>query len=281
MAYYPYAPAYSDIYTLTSPDGIVAVFNDPLDANYVGMVTEVTGLDSADVRESAEELTEADGGAHGNFYYGRRPIVLNGRVFGHATQQDRAIKLDRLMRASNAMRGDAVLKFKPYNWATVSYEEIFTWVRRQVPLRISGGWVKDFQLGLVSEYAGLYSVTLRTSSTVASGTPVSVENKGSTTAWPILKITNASTNPTVTNTTPNPDFKLWTTGLTLVSGDTLEIDTQNHTAAFTAGTRSGQSGNRYIDFGLTTLWPGLLTGTNSLVLSGGGTLTVIHRDTWS
>ncbi len=110
--YYPYSPNISDTYKLVGPDGTVAVFNDITDPNYVGMITDVTGLDSADVRESATDLTEVDGGVHGNFYYGRRPIVLSGLVYGQGTVKQRMAKLDLLSRASNAMRGDSTLSWK-------------------------------------------------------------------------------------------------------------------------------------------------------------------------
>jgi hypothetical protein len=113
MAYYPRATSFEAVYRLTGPDGAVAVFNDPTDANYVGALTEVTGLDSADIRESASDLTESDGGAHGAFYLGRRPIVLNCRVFGHASVSERDIRIDRARRASLALRGDATLSWKP------------------------------------------------------------------------------------------------------------------------------------------------------------------------
>ena len=114
MAYLPLATEIGAIYTLTSPDGLsVAVFNDPSSASYVGALTEVTGLDSAEVRESAQELPEADGGAHGAFYFGRRPVVLNGKVFGHTTIKERELRLDRARRASLALRGDSTLKWVP------------------------------------------------------------------------------------------------------------------------------------------------------------------------
>lgn len=280
MPYYPYAPAISDIYTLWSPTHGTAVFNDPASPDYVGMLTEVTGLDSAEVREASEELTEADGGAHGNFFYGRRPIVLTGRVFGHATQAARAVRLDRLMRASHAMRDDAILSWKPENWATVTHVPMQTWVRRQQPLRFSGGWVKEFQLSLVSEYAQLFSVDIRTSATINSGSSGSLENQGSGEAWPVISISGASTNPSVMNETAVPMQQLFTTGLTLVAGETVRIDTLTHTAAFTAGPRNGQSANRYIDFGSTVRWPRLPRGSSSLSLQGGGSMVVTWRDTW-
>jgi hypothetical protein len=112
MAYYPLATEFGAIYTLTN-GAWTAVFNEPLDPNYVGMLTEVTGLDSAEVRENATDLVESDGGVHGAFYMGRRPIVLNGKVFGHATIRERQIRLDKARNASLALRSDATLAWIP------------------------------------------------------------------------------------------------------------------------------------------------------------------------
>lgn len=114
MAYYPFSPQLDSIYTLQS-GSLKAVFNDPFDADYGGMLTEVSGLDSPDIRESAEDLVEGDGGVHGNFYFGRRPITLNGRVFGHATARERDLVLDRVNNASLAMRSDSILSWVPRN----------------------------------------------------------------------------------------------------------------------------------------------------------------------
>jgi hypothetical protein len=113
MGYYPFSSEYSAHYRLVGPDGAIATFNDPLDPNYVGMLTEVTGLDSPEIRESSVELVQADGGAHGDFWLGRRPIVMSGRVFGHQTAVERQIRLDRARRASLALRGNSVLSWKP------------------------------------------------------------------------------------------------------------------------------------------------------------------------
>jgi hypothetical protein len=113
MAYVPFATEVGGYYSLVSPAGVQAVFNEPTDPNYVGMLTEVTGLDSAEVRESANDLPEADGGVHGNFYMSRRPIVLNGSIFGHATVVERNQRMDRARRASMALRADSVLSWKP------------------------------------------------------------------------------------------------------------------------------------------------------------------------
>lgn len=447
MTYYPHSPQTGARYKLVSPDGVTAIFNDPADPYYVGMLTEVTGLDSAEVRESASEVVEGDGGVHGNFYFGRRPIVLNGRVFNHTTISERTARLDLASRASLAMRGDSILSWKPSSrsenlitnpraqsnttdWVvsgantgvssgaaltrqtgvapavgttglqivtsgagnanqgaaipvflsagvtyavSVSYRrtagtaagevvltnasgatstllgsltsasfvtvagtfvptatgvhylafrsptsnssaatfqfadvmvrpgsnatyvdgdsfgfywngdvgnsasgdfiEMFTTVRRQQPVRVTGGWVKDFQIPMVSEYAVLFGTGLKTA---AMGTVA--ENRGNYPAYPVIAITGASGSPTVSDGTRV--FR--TTGLTLAGGETLEIDTLTHQATFTAGARVGQSGNRYVDW-TNTAWPYLAGNgtTQTFSLTGGGSASIRYRDTWA
>lgn len=69
------------IYELVGPDGTRAVFNNRDDVDFVGWLTAPpSGLDSPEVRESADLLVEADGGIHGAFYFGRRPFTLEGII---------------------------------------------------------------------------------------------------------------------------------------------------------------------------------------------------------
>jgi hypothetical protein len=143
-------------YTLTGPDGTIAVFNDSADPNFVGVLSpESSGLDSPDVREDAHDRTEDDGGIHGNFYYGRRPVVLQGTIIA-STETARAERIEKLMRATNAMRADATLKWQP----TGATEEVELKLRRQQPLRITKGFVKDFQAAMVSADSSFYGATV-------------------------------------------------------------------------------------------------------------------------
>lgn len=290
MAYVPLAQQFGAIYTLTSPTGDVAVFNDPTSPDYVGMLTEVTGLDSAEVRESAEDLVEADGGAHGYFYFGRRPIVLSGRVFGHASITERNLRLDRARRASMSLRpkidATGAITEGTLAWTPTGGLPVFTTVRRQQPFRESGNWVKDFQIPLVSEYAVIFGQTLKTSASLASATPTVFENQGNYPSYPVFQITGPSgsvTNPTVTvdpAATGDPTLVFKTTGLVLAQNEVVEFDMLNHSGKFTAGARIGQSANRFIDF-TTGAFPALLSGDNTVTLGVGGTLVMRYRDTWA
>lgn len=170
----PSGPNIGVEYTLTGPDGTVAVFNgSPSGPHYVGAVTEITGLDGAEVRQTAENLSGQDGGVHGLFLYGRRPIVLTGKIYNVASQTQRNERITRLLQASNAMRKDAIL-----SWTPEGGEAQFVKVRRSQPPRVSGSWDKDFQLGLIAEDPRIYSVSLHeasgsTSNSVSSFTPAS------------------------------------------------------------------------------------------------------------
>lgn len=132
-------------YVLTGPDGTRAVFNDEADEDYVGILAaeECSGLDSADVREDAQDRTDEHGGLHGNFYFGRRPIVLGGMV-RFTSVAEREERVQKLQRASAGLTGDSTLAWTSESGASVSIS-----VRRQQPLRIAGTYNKKFQLALV------------------------------------------------------------------------------------------------------------------------------------
>ena len=279
MAYIPMAQEFGVVYTLTGPDGTVAVLNNSADANYVGMIFDLTGLDSPEVRESTQDIVEGDGGVHGSFYFSRRPITMSVRVFGHATVAARNARIDKLRRASLAMRGDATLAWTP---SSAGAEAVFVPVRRQQPFRETGAWVKELQLSLVSEFAVIMSNTLYATASTASGTGAAVENKGNYVTYPTIEITGVSTNPQISDG-HGGTFRTGPSGntLSLASGEKVVFDMLNHSGTFTAGARNGQSANRYIDFGLTTVWPSVRAGTTeTFTLSGGGTVITKWRNTW-
>ncbi len=281
MAYVPFAQEIGAVYTITSAGGAVAVLNNPDSVNYAGMLSEITGLDSADIRESASDRVESDGGDHGKFYFGRRPITMTVKVFGHGTALERAQKLDRLHRAATALRADSMMTWEPTYAPGVGLQIP---VRLQQPIRDTGPWAKDVQVALVSAQAVIQSQTQHTSAWAAlnNSATITVENRGSYEAFPLIEIAGASTNPRVANTNGDELFT-GPTGytLSLASGETVQIDTLNHTATFTAGARSGQSANRYINFSSTLKWPKLYAAGNTVFSgSGGGTFRLLWRDAW-
>jgi hypothetical protein len=157
---------YGTKFELTGPDGTRIVFNDSSDKDFVGILSpESSGLDSAEVREDAQDRTDEDGGVHGNFYYGRRPVVLQGTVIA-SSKTDRAEKIAKIKRATNAMRADAQLYWRD---AGLGGSKL-TWLylRRQQPVRFSKGWVKDFMIPMVSAYPYIVGEGMSASTKVES-----------------------------------------------------------------------------------------------------------------
>jgi hypothetical protein len=69
--YYVYNPSSSQYFCL----------NDPTDPSFVGYVSDITGIDSAGVRENAQQKSAASGGYHGPFWADRRPWTISGFIF--------------------------------------------------------------------------------------------------------------------------------------------------------------------------------------------------------
>lgn len=252
----PSGPQYGVKYVLTGPDGTRAVFNDSTDRDYVGALTEITGLDSPDVRENASDLVEQDGGIHGNFYYGRRPITVTGMIFNVVSTTERNVKMAKLQRASNAMRSDGKL-----SWTPDGGIEQFISVRRQQPLRITGAWAKTFNIALVSADPRIYGADLRTGF-MSNGTQLTATNLGNAESWPLLSIYGPCTNPVVMNVATNQRLVINTT---VAANTFLTVDTLNRTVI-----RSVDGGSDYgkVDFVNSSWWP-IYAGPNTLQVTYG------------
>lgn len=271
-------------YTLTGPTGARAVFNDQNDPDFVGMLTEVTGLDSPDVRESAEDMVQQDGGIHGNFYYGRRPITLTGIILNPASAAARNVRLDKLAQASDAMRSDALLTWTPTGGVPMQAS-----VRRQQPLRVSGAWQKSFQLGLVAADARLYSQALHsttlltpTSGPAAGVTLGSFTNLGNTTTDLIFDVTGPGGGPYMSLSATVDQIFL--PALTVPAGQVLTINTKERTAKL-----NGVSVYQYVSFPASYVnWVLLPPGTRSIGVSytiastttSASKFVVSWRDAW-
>jgi hypothetical protein len=283
-------------YTLTNADGTVVTFNDKTDVNYVGMV-RWTGLDSADVRENATELVEADGGIHGNFWYGRRPVVGTIEIVPSSTV-DRNTKTTALAQAANCLRQDAILSWTPDGGVAQ-----FIRVRRNQPLRRADepGWKTTYSLPLVSADPRIYSNTLTSASVTATaagaggfvfpltfpltfgGAPalgdILATNNGNAETPPIIRVDGPISTPSIKNVTKNQTIQL---NYTLGTGEWFIIDVFARTISLNGIT------NRYsaLDFANTTGWWNLAPGLNDIRLGGFGfaagvtALSIQYRDAW-
>jgi hypothetical protein len=142
------------LYRLTGPDGMAVSFNDPTQPDFIGYIEEITGLDGPDTREASELLVEGDGGVHDEFWHGRRPVTISGLLDPNAFGAERNLEVTRLLQATNAMRGDAVLTWTPTGGVPVRLP-----LRRQQPPRITGARVKAFQLSMIAADARILAAT--------------------------------------------------------------------------------------------------------------------------
>lgn len=299
--YVPYSPQIGCKYVLTAPDGTRAVFNDKTDVDYVGDLFDISGLDSAEIRESAADLVAADGGIHGDFYFGRRPITLSARVYNATGPLDRDYRIDKARHVvKQCLRANGVLSWT--NNPVVSNLAMRAEVRMQQPLRVTGNWVKDIQLSLVSQFTPLFSDQLQTASATNLGTAkTGVVNRGDYPAYPILTITGASnlvagaTGIAFFNTTTGRVLRL-DPSFVLMKSEVVEFDLLNHTGVVrTASTASGARAvgtdlSQYIDFDTTT-WPTVAPGSNNFQVlaskASGETQTVLgtysftYRHAWA
>ncbi len=295
---HPTGPQDGIKYTLVNADGTTVCFNDQTDPNNIGFI-RWSGLDSPDVRENADDLSEADGGVHGNFWHGRRPIV--GTVeFVPTSTIDRNTRWAKIQQAANCLRADAIL-----SWTPDGGDAQFLRVRRNQPLRRAddAGWKTQFSLPLVAADPRIYSSVLHSvnvTATVGASTgfgfamvfPLSfggsavvanalATNNGTVETPAVIRVDGPIAAPRIINATSGKTIAL---NYTLGTGEYFILDTENRTITLT--TASGTV-NRFgaLDFASTTGWWGILAGTNDLRLSGAGigagtALTVSFRDAW-
>lgn len=270
----PSGPQFGVKYTLTSPDGMRCVFNDPGDSDYVGWLSNISGFDSPEVREAADDLVGDDGGVHGTFYYGRRPLVLEGNVDPRPDNVERNRRMTRLARASNAMRQDSTLRWLPDGGV-----EHQIGVRRQQPLRIQGGYVKNFQLSLVAADPRIYSAQVKEQIILPSVHDAEVKNIGTMETPPLLSINGPATAIEIHNHTTG-EFIVLAPAYSIIAGQRIDFDFDNRTVKRENGTNIYSQ----VNF-LTTTWFQLVPGANIIALHATGTtaatsLVVRWRDAW-
>lgn len=297
VANIPTGPQLSAIWEVRAPDGSRAIFNDPNDVDYVGVLTDATGFDSPEIREAAEDLVQMDGGIHGDFFYGRRPLTMEGMILNPASAMDRNVRMNKLTKACRALRQDATI-----SWTLDGGYKQFVKVRLQNGPRYAGQWQKTFQVGMVAEDPRIYSDTLYARTVAAGGVAeitdrsydkrydygygagqitgqLVLANNGNALSWPVITVFGPGVNPTVTNATTGESIKVI---YTLGASEYLVIDTN----PLFRGVLLNNQASRYsaIDF-LNTEWWGLAPGLNDTRLtfssfSTGAAMTISYRDAW-
>jgi hypothetical protein len=273
----PTGPEIGAPFVITGPDGTRVAFNDNTDRDFVGMLTDVSGLDAPDIRESADDLVQMDGGIHGDFFYGRRPITLSGLLLNPVSIDDRNRRMTKIMRACRALRKDAEV-----TWTLSGGQSQFIRVRLQNGPRFEGAWQKSFMVGMVASDPRIYSTIFQqTTIDALTGTGI-VSNLGNAPTWPYLVIRGPITNPYAMNYTTGEKIQF---SYTVDAGATVTIDTLNRTVLLdNPVTDVHDSIYSGVDFFNTNWWQ-IQPGDNDIRLGAtsygsGASLTVQWRDAW-
>lgn len=273
----------SAVYVFTDPFGARAVFNDPADADYVGPLLgddALTGLDSADVRQFIYDKVQTHGSIALEFFHGNRPITMQGTILDTSVAA-RVTRENRLRKVvNNCMAADGTL-----TWTPAGSVSQYVSVRKNQPMRIKGGYAKDYFVSLIAPDPRIYSTTLHTS-TVLPATNLDVVNDGNAVSPPALvRITGPGTSPAVKNTIGGTPYVLKFTGLVMTAGQTLDINMLNATAVLS----TGASAYAYVDFPANAEWWGvapreLYVNTVRVDWQSGSTsastLRIDWRDAW-
>lgn len=250
-------------YTITGPDGTVAVLGPTRSlTNWVGYLTGdgVTGLDSPEVREAGDVLPEGDGGVHANFFYGRRPFSFEGMFPSDVNGTTLNGFLDKLNRATNALRADGNVK-----WTETGSVEKILFFRRQQPVRFTQRRPRTLQVQLVSANHRIQSSALHSS---GPSTLLTVSNAGNIGATPSFSIASPGATVTISNTTTGESLTF--TGLS--GGGTVTLDFAAHTIV-----QGGINKASAISWPSSKWWE-LQPGSNSITVTNAATIT--WRDAW-
>lgn len=215
IPYYLYTPGLANYFVL----------NAPADANFVGYVDDITGLDSSGVRENAQVVVAGDGGYHGPFWRDRRPWTISGFImpsFPLVSRDQAQEKLEGIVMA--AMRSDGSMFWTPADGIQRQLN-----FRVQQPVRVTTGQSKvekRFAIACVSaDWRVVGSTLLSAAVTGGDGSTVACQNQGNADAAAKFTITGPWTsagNLTITDLTTGKAIVLDTP--TIPAGTTWTID---------------------------------------------------------
>lgn len=280
MANEPTAGQSSAIYTLTSPRGNSAVFNDEASPDFVGSLAgddAVSGLDSPEVRQTLHDLVEADGSISSQVFHGPRPFTLQGFIKAPSisVRNDRETKLRQVV--NECMRADGTLTWTPDGGLSQRLN-----VRKNQPIRVRGGFVKEFLIAMVAADPRIYGSTLNTLTDTGTPLTLAVVNDGNGDSPPVLiRVTGPVTNPLVRRVQGSNDDALKFAGLVIAGGAFIDINMLNKTAV----DNLGASVYSFVDFPANADWWELLPGSNTVTVEGTGqtaasALRVDWRSVW-
>lgn len=254
-------------YTIVAPAGVdgrggTAIINGSSSAtDFVGYLADLSGFDSPEVRESADNIVEGDGGVHGSFYHGRRPFTMEIMIEIAATDALSHARLDKLYRATNAMRGDGTI-----SWTETGGVAKVLNFRRQQPIRGPSTDRKCLFAGVAAD-ARIYASTPTTGSSPTT-------NAGNVGSLPTFTLTPTGGNVVITNTTTSEVLTLTVGAGGLSTGAATVIN-------FNAKTVVQSATNKYyaVAFPSSTWWE-VIPGSNSWTVTNASSVSISVRSAW-
>jgi hypothetical protein len=261
-------------YSLVTPRGTLT-FNASAPPTYA--LSGISGMDGGALRTGVDPTPTRDGATVRDAFREAAYPVLEGLIYAVATATQRRQYEDNLRGYTDSIRfNDGTLA-----WTPSGGTERYRTVRLFQPVTITGAWLKNFQLGLVSPDPLAYTNTLLTTDSggLSGGfADVTVANGGNAPNFPILRIFGPITNPTVTNQTTG---EVMSFTYSVANGRYLEVNChpQAETVVLDTGT------NLIDKAGMSSVFFAVAPGSTVLRLagtSGGGAtkLRVLHRDAW-
>jgi hypothetical protein len=266
-------------YELVGPDGTRIVFGNSdaakVDPDYVGWVDPevgVTGLDSPEVRESAQDTPQANGGIHFDFFHGRRPITAPIIIDPNVDVGTQIARAQKIKRATNAMSFDATLR-----WQNTGYAMRRLALRRTAPTRVTGRRPKVAAIAMTCEDYRLVADVETVSAAIAANTPTVIANAGDELARPRFELTGPAPSPVLIDTGLGIHLKA---GVSIAAGALLVVDL---TGRYPIVEINGVDHYGDVDF-LPSAWWGLIPGPQHVRWTGGagatGSMVVRARDAW-
>lgn len=261
-------------YVVGSNDQQFAI-NVPSDPNFVGYVTDVTGIDDTNIRENAQVKVAGDGGLHGPFWKDRRPWTISGFIVPQMPVAARSAAQDYIAQIMDTcLQADGYLVWYPTN-----SEPRYVAFRKQQPLRITKGQSnveRNFQLAGVCADPRIYGYGPVNEATTEYGGSVTVFNAGTTNSPPTLTLTLTGGIFVATNETTGQQL-VGSSAIAGYSGPLVITLSGNYPSAI--GNLGDMSG--YLAAPATDWDFALAPGENVLTVVNMGEMVVQWRDAWS
>lgn len=223
---------------------------------------------SSAIRGPVDDLPQHDGGQLHRFFRSATYVTMRGEIHatGFTARRQSEDKLrgytDRLLRPTNAeLVASCRLRFTPSGY---SDERLIDAMQLQLPVAITGDFLKQFEFTLASPYPYAIDLTQTTTAFAASATHT-ITNNGNATVYPVIQVDGAFSAATIANTTTGQSIVFAAAGV--AGGHYAEIDCFRKTV-FLDGSGVNLLGK--IDFTATTLGLGLVPGANSITFTGAG-----------